>query len=222
MSLTRDQTLGYALKFRGVAESPPYSNDVLFSRWYGLRGPWCAMFVSYILYHTGHAWPIRTSKGFAYVPDGVDAARREGRFHDARWTGAEAMDLIFYSFGGVRPDHVGFVIGRLPDGRWHTLEGNTGSDNRDGGSVQERYRRTGIIGFAHRDYPRATTTPSTEEFTVDAEAKARFDRIDAEVGELKAWAMRHEAAFEDARDKWWTNAARRTRLLLDHFKIPDQ
>ncbi len=156
--LTRAQTVNRALSFRGVSESPPYSNRVMFSAWYGFTGPWCAMFVSYVLYHSGHPLPIRTRKGFAYCPDVVGWAQNNNRWFTNR-DQAKPGDLILYSFGGRRADHVGMVVGRLPDGRMHTIEGNTGSDNRDGGSVQERYRNSGILGFVRLDYPSTAPSP---------------------------------------------------------------
>src|SRR5213075_805411 len=38
--------LDEAFKWIGTKESPANSNNVIFSRKYGIRGPWCAMFVS--------------------------------------------------------------------------------------------------------------------------------------------------------------------------------
>lgn len=143
--LTQDQTMNLAKSYVGVSESPAYSNRVLFSSWYGFVGPWCAMFVSYILTHAGYPFHV------AYCPDIVNWAQKSGRWFTSR-SQAQPGDLILYSFGGRRADHVGFVLGRLSDGRMMTVEGNTGSNNRDGGSVQIRYRNSGIIGFVRMDY----------------------------------------------------------------------
>src|SRR5207248_2355839 len=46
------QTLGQkalasAAKQIGIKEAPADSNQCIFSHWYGLIGPWCAMFVSW-------------------------------------------------------------------------------------------------------------------------------------------------------------------------------
>ena len=156
MTMTAAQTVALAESFEGVAESPPYSNRVMFTQWYGFVGPWCAMFVSYIMSHAGVNIPR-----FAYCPDGVKWAQENGRWFTDR-AKAQPGDLIFYSFEGQRADHVGIVKGRLPDGRMDTIEGNTGSNNRDGGSVQERYRNSGIIGFARISYPQST--PPVEQW----------------------------------------------------------
>lgn len=152
--MTASQTVALAESFKGLSESPPYSNRVLFTQWYGFVGPWCAMFVSYIMSHAGVNIPK-----FAYCPDGVEWAQKNGKWFTDR-SHARPGDLIFYSFEGRRADHVGIVKGRLADGRMDTIEGNTGSNNRDGGSVQERYRNTGIIGFARIDYPAASAPVS--------------------------------------------------------------
>lgn len=65
----------------------------------------------------------------------------------------------------------------------------------------------------------ATPVPTGDEepFTV-----AQYDDI---MAQLKAVNLRLEGIHEElqeAKDKWWTNAARRTRLLLDHFNIRDE
>jgi hypothetical protein len=156
MASTRAQTLAYARTFRGVAESPAGSNRVLFSYWYGLIDAWCAMYISYVLAHTGYPNPFGSPKGTASCVALKEWAVRNGRWHDASWRGAQTGDLSMYHFGSDHsPDHVGLFIGYLPDGRNWDIEGNTGSNNRDGGSVQERYRTRGstFVGFVHLDYP---------------------------------------------------------------------
>lgn len=134
----------------GVSESPAFTNRTKYGEWYGMNGvPWCAIWVSWVFAHAGFPLPaIRTSKGFAYVPDVVDWAqqtqtwRRVGKYTPKRG------DLVVFTFGGKRPDHIGIVQGVLEDGRVWTLEGNSNSGgSRTGGSVVELYRRNGIIGF---------------------------------------------------------------------------
>src|SRR5262245_6931546 len=43
----RQGALQLALSELGVSESPPDSNQVKYTSWYGTVGPWCAMFVSW-------------------------------------------------------------------------------------------------------------------------------------------------------------------------------
>lgn len=130
---------------RGISESPKYSNIQPYGAWYGMNGvAWCAMFVSWTFWHGGSPLPpIRTSKGFAYCPDVVEWAVANGRWKSS----GERGDIIVYKFG-YRADHVGMVLGRLSDGRYHTLEGNTDeSGSPTGGKVMEKFRRSGIYGF---------------------------------------------------------------------------
>lgn len=139
----------------GTSESPKFSNIQPYGAWYGMNGvAWCAMFVSWCFWHGGSPLPpIRTSKGFAYCPDVEGWARANGRWKET----GERGDIIVFKFG-FRADHVGIVLGRLSDGRYHTLEGNTDeSGSRTGGKVMEKYRRSGIYGFV--DVTNTTSAP---------------------------------------------------------------
>jgi hypothetical protein len=102
------------------------------------------MFVSYILSHAGYPFKM------AYVPSIKQWAVDNGRWFTDRRK-AKPGDLVIYWFT-TRPDHIGFFARLLPDGRIAAIEGNTGSNNRDGGSVQERYRNSGIHGFVRMNY----------------------------------------------------------------------
>lgn len=57
----------------GTGEQRPGSNRVPYSDWYGVRGPWCAMFVSWCLFHEGLPLPAESAKGFCYTPRGARA-----------------------------------------------------------------------------------------------------------------------------------------------------
>lgn len=141
----------------GISESPPFSNRTKFSTWYGLIGPWCAMFVSWVFWHAGHRLPaIRTPKGFAYCPDIVNWAKRHGVWHGPQVRPRPGWIVLFdFPGDGVnRPSHVGIVERVLADGRIATWEGNTsGGGGRDGGSVVNHYRSVsgGIIGYVQVD-----------------------------------------------------------------------
>src|SRR6188472_4048800 len=104
---TAKQTIALARSFKGVSESPPYSNRVMFSAWYGFAGPWCAMFVSYILSHAGYPFKM------AYVPSIKQWAIDNGRWFTDRHQ-AKPGDLVIYWFTS-RPDHVGFFAGLTSD-----------------------------------------------------------------------------------------------------------
>lgn len=172
-SITAEQVLALAAQQIGTAENPPYSNKVKYSDWYGLTGPWCAMFVSWVLHHAGYPIEISSSKGFAYCPSGVKWFKDHGRWA-GRKTKPEPGWVIFFDFpndGVNRPSHTGLVEAPLADGRVATIEGNTnGAGSRDGGSVM-RHRRSvagGIIGYGIIDYtdPGDPTEPEEPEMQV--------------------------------------------------------
>lgn len=160
----RDAILARAKSQLGVHEIPAYSNITPYTRWYGITGPWCAMFVSWVFYHAGLALPISTSKGFAYCPYGVDWFKKRGA-----WATAAARPkpgwLVFFDFPGDgvnRVSHVGIVEGVAADGRIITIEGNTNAaGSRTGGNVMRHYRRSGIVGYGIINYvaPAKPTPP---------------------------------------------------------------
>ncbi|HRW40512.1 MAG TPA: CHAP domain-containing protein [Microthrixaceae bacterium] len=164
------KVLAVARAQAGISESPPYSNRTKFSEWYGLIGPWCAMYVSWVFDQAGYRLPpIRTAKGFAYCPDIVNWAKRNGLWHDATVRPKPGWIVLFdFPGDGVnRPSHVGIVEAVLPDGRISTWEGNTSSGGgRDGGSVVNHFRRVsvGIIGYVQVDDTRITEPPRAERW----------------------------------------------------------
>ena len=149
MTITADPTPIVHLAASQIGYSERSGNRTKFGEWYGLDGnPWCAMFVSWVFWHAGYPLPpIRTTKGFAYVPDVVAYAKRTGQWRAPSHV-PKPGDLLVFSFGGIRPDHVGIVESVLPDGRIAAIEGNTnGAGSRTGGSVLRKYRRANIVGF---------------------------------------------------------------------------
>lgn len=140
----------------GTVEQPARSGRQKYGRWYGMDGaPWCAMFVSWVFWHAGSPLPaIRTKRGFAYVPDARDWAQRNGCWKRGN---PQPGDLVLYSFGGYRPDHVGIVDHLIPGGV-AAIEGNTsGTNPRMGGMVALMHRRTRIVGYVDITDHRAAT-----------------------------------------------------------------
>lgn len=160
----REKIIATAISQLGVSESPAYSNNTPYSRWYGIIGPWCAMFVSWCLHMSGLPLRISTSKGFAYCPAGVAWFKANGA-----WAGPSVKPkrgwIVFFDFIG-RPSHTGLVEGNAVDGRIVCLEGNTNaSGSRTGGSVMRHHRQvaSGIIGYGIINY----TGTNDEELDVD-------------------------------------------------------
>lgn len=140
-----EQVIAVARSQIGYTERP--TNRTKYGQWYGMDGvAWCAIFVSWAFAHGGSQLPrMGGSKGFAYCPDVENYARSTGTW---KTSGAKRGDLILFSFGGKRADHVGIVQGVGGDGRILTVEGNTNAaGSRTGGQVAEQWRRSKIRGF---------------------------------------------------------------------------
>lgn len=152
----KKQTLGetaldVAGRFIGMSEQPPGSNIVVFSNWYGMRGPWCAMFVTYCFVQAKSKAFIKGKK-YAYCPYILSDAR--GQHNNLRIVStadAAAGDIVLFDWDGDGvADHVGLVS--TPPGNkrsFSTIEGNTsGTNPSDGGMVARMTRSTrDVIAF---------------------------------------------------------------------------
>lgn len=136
--------LNEARAYLGTKESPPGSNRVLFSLWYGLIGSWCAMFVTYC----GAKFSKSFIKGvrYAYVPYIVaDARAGRNNLVIVHPSNVRPGDLVCYDWPNESPgtaDHVGLFEEWLSVGStFHAIEGNTSAGNdSDGGEVERRDR----------------------------------------------------------------------------------
>jgi hypothetical protein len=151
---TPGDVIAQAERWIGTAEQPAYSNRVPgITDWYGMVGPWCAMFVSRVFADAGLPLPATTSKGFAYTPTGANWFRSAGRWHT---TSPQVGDVVFFDFPGDgvnRISHVGIVVAVLGGGRIATIEGNTNAaGSRTGGSVLRHTRSSGIVGYGRPAY----------------------------------------------------------------------
>jgi hypothetical protein len=110
----------------GQTEQPPGSNDSPRIADYRAStsgagiGPWCAYFVSWAA--QGAGTPIgEAGQGFGSVSAVADWAQRTGRWNPAAsGTPPQAGDMIVW--GGT---HIGIVESVDPDGKIHTIEGNS-------------------------------------------------------------------------------------------------
>lgn len=144
---TREDIIRFAKAQVGVHESPAGSNRVKYSEWYGVIGPWCAMFVSWVLNAKAQVgWHVSTEKGASYVPSVENWARARGLWRSSRL--AKPGDLVIYDFYGQGYGvHIGFVYKNNPlSGSIVALEGNTSISSQDnGGEVMERERSRSLI-----------------------------------------------------------------------------
>ena len=130
----------------GVKESPANSNKCLYTNWYGMVGPWCAMFCTWAD-QTGGKPTKSFLKGvkYAYVPYIVSDARL-GLNGLSITSSPKPGDLVTYDWSrDGEYDHVGlFEAWAQGSGSTFTaIEGNTSlSNNSNGGEVMRRTRRT--------------------------------------------------------------------------------
>jgi hypothetical protein len=140
----REKALAESVKWLGTKESPPNSNKVMFSDWYGLRGPWCAMFVTWCYTKAGSQSFDPKKARWAYCPFMVNDARsqRNGLVVVPVNT-VEPGDIAMFDWQGDGiSDHVGIVETKPNSkGDFKCIEGNTSQGNdSDGGQVMRRTR----------------------------------------------------------------------------------
>lgn len=139
----------------GYVENPPGSNRTKYGDWYGMTGPWCAMFVSWVFFMEGLPLPASTAKGFAYTPSGAAWFQQHGHWAP-KAVHPKPGWVVFYDFPGgpSRISHVGIVEQVQPDGTFYAIEGNTDSrGGRTGGRVMRQHRGTsGVVGYGIPGY----------------------------------------------------------------------
>lgn len=141
------KALRKAITQLGVKESPTGSNRVMYSTWYGIIGPWCAMFVTWAYDGVGSKAFAKGSR-YAYCPYIVSAARLGGRGL-AITNDPKPGDVVCFDWGKDRiADHVGLFekwINRGA-GTFSAIEGNTStSNNSNGGQVMRRRRDRSLV-----------------------------------------------------------------------------
>lgn len=137
----RNKALQKAVGELGVKESPPNSNQVKYCSWYGMVGPWCAMFTSWAYVQAGLKTTFKAGATYAYVPY-IVADARAGRNGLATTDDPIAGDLACYdwNFDGEY-DHVGLFEKWAGGGSFTAIEGNTSTANdSNGGQVMRRTR----------------------------------------------------------------------------------
>jgi cell wall-associated NlpC family hydrolase len=147
----RRKMLAEAVSHLGEKESPFGSNICRFSKWYGLTGPWCAMFVSYCGVRAGLTAFERASH-WAYCPYMVsDAlAGRNGLRARGKNEAPQPGDIVLFDWGGDGvADHVG-IFERGSRSSFSSIEGNTSVGNdSNGGEVMRRQRSSNVRLFCY-------------------------------------------------------------------------
>lgn len=148
----RVKALAEARKWLGTSESPPGSNRVFFSQWYGLTGPWCAMFVTFVGTKVGFKQFDKHKARWAYCPY-LLADARAGRNGVAITYTPKPGNIVLYDWDddGIA-DHVGwFEKWTENEGEFWTIEGNTSRQDRSNGGNTEHNTRTkaDVVAFVH-------------------------------------------------------------------------
>lgn len=177
----RERILARARSQLGIHEKPFGTNRTPYSQWYGLIGPWCAMFVSWCFFHEGLPLPATTAKGFAYTPVGAAWFKRHGRWTRRPQVGA----VIFFDFPGDGVDrisHVGIVERVNPDGTPTCLEGNTNAPGgRTGGQVMRHRRVVGIVGYGLPSFGVTVAPPAEDPPDASAGSELAIGAVGPEV-----------------------------------------
>lgn len=167
------KVLTNAVKYLGIKEKPPGSNKTMFSTWYGVIGPWCAMFCTYNGVMAGSK-VFKRGSYWAYVPFIVSDARAGNRGLAITYRPVDG-DMVCFDWemagrAGVA-DHVGLYatqttlqriapealrqaikqFGKLSTNDFWCVEGNTGVGNdSNGGQVMIRKRsKSQVQAFVH-------------------------------------------------------------------------
>jgi hypothetical protein len=143
-STVRKAALSLAVSQIGVKESPPDSNQCKYTSWYGMVGPWCAMFVSWCYEKNAKAQSPSFAQGsrYAYVPYVVQDGRNgKNGLKTVSVDDAIAGDLVCYDWDwNGEFDHIG-IFEKWQGNEMLVIEGNTStSNNSNGGQVMRRDR----------------------------------------------------------------------------------
>lgn len=145
--LMRDKAYDLAVSKIGVKESPAGSNRVLFSDWYNMIGPWCAMFVTWCYVGAGSKQFIRSQR-YAYCPYIVSDAIGN-RYGLSVTSSPEKGDLVLFDWQGDNvSDHIGIFEGWKGKSKsvFTSIEGNTSLTNdSNGGEVMRRERNVSQV-----------------------------------------------------------------------------
>lgn len=147
------QILTLAKKEIGTKESPANSNNVKYNTaFYGkvVSGPdypWCCAWVWWIFRSAKASELFYDGEKTAYCPTLLQYYKSKGQIVSGNY---KPGDLIFFNFkGGTAAQHVG--ICESFDGTYiTTIDGNTGSDEANGGVVAKRKRHKKFICGAAR------------------------------------------------------------------------
>ena len=155
MGKTAEEVMAVAKSYLGAKENPPDSNNVIFNTDYyghavsGADFPWCCVFVWDVFRLAGASDLFCDGEKTAYCPTfemWAMAEHLEVNKDDGQYGDIATMD-----FGKGRASHMGFILAKLSDGTYQTIEGNTSTTSEDnGGAVMVRIRPQSVIRYIFR------------------------------------------------------------------------
>lgn len=165
LAMTVDDILSLARAQLGTKENPMGSNHVKYNNEYyemevkGPEYPWCCVFQWWLFRHAG---------GEKLFFGGGKTASCTALWRDCQKRGREVDkgdilpgDLVFFVFDGGKSggmNHVG-ICEKVEPGYVTTIDGNTGGDEANGGTVARKRRSLKYVGGAARpDYEPETAT----------------------------------------------------------------
>lgn len=143
----RETALRTAKTYLGVKESPANSNICRFSQWYGMIGPWCAMFVTFC-YVEADSKAFVKGERWAYCPYMLaDARAQRNGLTVVPANEVQPGDVVLFDWKGDGvPDHVGIVEVPPRAGIFQSIEGNTSpTSDSNGGEVMRRERNVSSV-----------------------------------------------------------------------------
>jgi hypothetical protein len=144
--------------------SPLESNRVKYNTWFygsrvhGENFMWCAVYQSFVF--ASAKIPMSIYPKAAAVPSVRDFFKSRGRLFQTPMVG----DLVIF-IHSPRRRHIGFVEELLPDGRFHSIEGNVNSRVQ---RVKRRRGESGIVGYGRPAYEMVEEDDMTVDELLDA------------------------------------------------------
>lgn len=136
-------------------------NYTVFGKWYPMQAqPWCASFVSYVAEKAGIPTSIIPKHASCTV--GVNWFKQHGRWRSRQGYTPQIGDIIYFSYNGTSPAHVGIVY-NVDASKVYTIEGNTSGGStlidNGGGVARKSYPLTyiKILGYGNPAYTDDTT-----------------------------------------------------------------
>lgn len=179
----REATLDFAVRLKDRCdERPPGSNHNQITEWFGFDGPWCDMGCTYVFFHTDQEEEGRHS----YTPEHAEAFKERKRLVAVK--DLIRGDMFFADFPDSlnRIQHCGYILKRLDNGWFLTMEFNTSSglsgSQDDGGNAHIRERPPTVIVCGGRP----NYNGNVELPVFDIPAKTWFGKGDSGA-DIKLW-----------------------------------